>query len=82
MRCGQVRSGKEQLADARGIWRCEEDFSWGGALVIGQRELLALGAMVKCCHDLDLLFGLLLCNNLTHQGTLMTHPTQSCVLAF
>jgi hypothetical protein len=33
--------------------------------VVCQNELLALCAVVKCCHDLDFLSSLLLCNNLT-----------------
>lgn len=59
------------------IWSCEENFPWSGILpgqndfawsrtiVICQNELLALCTMIKCCHDLDFLASLLLCNNLT-----------------
>lgn len=34
--------------------------------MICQNELLALGIVIKCCHNLDLLPSLLLCNNLSH----------------
>lgn len=66
--CGQIGSGKEQLVDPCGIWRGEEDLSRGGAFMISQNELLALRAMVKCCHNLDFLLALLLCNNLTQHA--------------
>lgn len=62
---GQIRSGKEQLVDPCSIWRGKEDLSRGGALMIRQNELLALCAMVQCCHNLNFLLALLLRDNLT-----------------
>lgn len=63
---GEIGTGKKQLVDPSSVWSCEEDFPRGGPLMVCQDELLALCTVVKCCHDLDFLSSLLLCNNLTH----------------
>lgn len=80
--CGQIGSSKEQLVDPCGIWRGEEDLSRGRGFMISQNELLALRAMVKCCHNLEFLLALLLCNNLTQPCTLIIDLTQLCLLPF
>lgn len=32
--CGQIRTGKKQLVDTCSIWCREEDFPWGGSLMV------------------------------------------------
>lgn len=88
----QIRGGKQQLVDARAVWRGEYDFVGrtfllgqdhlpaSGIVSIGQDELLlSRGGWLQRCDNLDLLASLLIRYNLLYK-TMRRHGVKECKL--